>query len=302
MPKEYTQIAFDFENQDQFEILVAQLSDLGFDGFNEEEAATGINNGVGMSSVLGTSAGLGAGAGHCKTFILSADFEAQELDKELEIIFKQHNLKYYKSIIKEENWNAIWESNFEPVRVDDFVGIRAHFHPSFEQAVQYEIHITPKMSFGTGHHGTTYTVMQMMGEMDFKGKTVYDFGTGTGILAILDEKLGAAQVLAVDNDDWCVENAIENLQNNDSRVISIKKVESAAQNEKFEIILANVNRHIIEANMEALSAAGKSGGSLVLSGLLIEDQEDMIQLALNDGWIFQKQKQMEGWISLLFTR
>jgi ribosomal protein L11 methyltransferase len=302
MPKEYTQIAFDFENQDQFEILVAQLSDLGFDGFNEEEAATGINNGVGMSSVLGTSAGLGAGAGHCKTFILSADFEAQELDKELEIIFKQHNLKYYKSIIKEENWNAIWESNFEPVRVDDFVGIRAHFHPSFEQAVQYEIHITPKMSFGTGHHGTTYTVMQMMGEMDFKGKTVYDFGTGTGILAILAEKLGAAQVLAVDNDDWCVENAIENLQNNDSRVISIKKVESAAQNEKFEIILANVNRHIIEANMEALSAAGKSGGSLVLSGLLIEDQEDMIQLALNDGWIFQKQKQMEGWISLLFTR
>jgi ribosomal protein L11 methyltransferase len=302
MPKEYTQIAFDFENQDQFEILVAQLSDLGFDGFNEEEAATGINNGVGMSSVLGTSAGLGAGAGHCKTFILSADFEAQELDKELEIIFKQHNLKYYKSIIKEENWNAIWESNFEPVRVDDFVGIRAHFHPSFEPAVQYEIHITPKMSFGTGHHGTTYTVMQMMGEMDFKGKTVYDFGTGTGILAILAEKLGAAQVLAVDNDDWCVENAIENLQNNDSRVISIKKVESAAQNEKFEIILANVNRHIIEANMEALSAAGKSGGSLVLSGLLIEDQEDMIQLALNDGWIFQKQKQMEGWISLLFTR
>jgi len=302
MPKEYTQIAFDFENQDQFEILVAQLSDLGFDGFNEEEAATGINNGVGMSSVLGTSAGLGAGAGHCKTFILSADFEAQVLDKELEIIFKQHNLKYYKSIIKEENWNAIWESNFEPVRVDDFVGIRAHFHPSFEPAVQYEIHITPKMSFGTGHHGTTYTVMQMMGEMDFKGKTVYDFGTGTGILAILAEKLGAAQVLAVDNDDWCVENAIENLQNNDSRVISIKKVESAAQNEKFEIILANVNRHIIEANMEALSAAGKSGGSLVLSGLLIEDQEDMIQLALNDGWIFQKQKQMEGWISLLFTR
>jgi ribosomal protein L11 methyltransferase len=304
MPKEYTQIAFDFENQDQFEILVAQLSDLGFDGFNEEEAATGINNGVGMSSVLGTSAGLGAGAGagHCKTFILSADFEAQELDKELEIIFKQHNLKYYKSIIKEENWNAIWESNFEPVRVDDFVGIRAHFHPSFEPAVQYEIHITPKMSFGTGHHGTTYTVMQMMGEMDFKGKTVYDFGTGTGILAILAEKLGAAQVLAVDNDDWCVENAIENLQNNDSRVISIKKVESAAQNEKFEIILANVNRHIIEANMEALSAAGKSGGSLVLSGLLFEDQEDMIQLALNDGWIFQKQKQMEGWISLLFTR
>ena len=302
MPKEYIQIAFDFENQDQFEILVAQLSNLGFNGFNEEEAATGINNGVGMSSVLGTTAGLGEGAGHCKTFILSTEYIDNNIEIELNNIVSLFGLKYSKSVIKEENWNAIWESNFEPVRVGDFVGIRAHFHPSFEPAVQYEINITPKMSFGTGHHGTTNTLMQMMAEMDFKGKTVYDFGTGTGILAILAEKLGASRVLGVDNDDWCVENAIENLQNNESRVISIKKVESAAQNEHFDIILANVNRHIIEANMEALSAAGKSGASLVLSGLLVEDQDDMIQLALNHGWFFQKQKQMEGWISLLFTR
>jgi ribosomal protein L11 methyltransferase len=302
MPKEYIQIAFDFENQDQFEILVAQLSNLGFDGFNEEEAATGINNGVGMSSVLGTTAGLGEGAGHCKTFILSTEYIDNNIEIELNNIFSLIGLKYSKSVIKEENWNAIWESNFEPVRVDDFVGIRAHFHSSFDPAVQYEINITPKMSFGTGHHGTTFTVMQMMAEMDFKGKTVYDFGTGTGILAILAEKLGAATVLGVDNDDWCVENAIENLQNNESSVISIKKVESAAQNEHFDIILANVNRHIIEANMVALSAAGKTGAVLVLSGLLIEDQEDMIQLATNHGWVFQKQKQMNGWISLLFTR
>ena len=302
MPKEYIQIAFDFENQDQFEMLVAQLAELGFDGFNEEEAATGINNGVGMSSVLGTTAGLGEGAGHCKTYILSTEFEAGNLDNELKIIFNQYNLKYSKSVIKEENWNAIWESNFEPVRVDDFVGIRADFHPHFEPAVQYEINITPKMSFGTGHHGTTYTVMQMMAEMDFKGKTVYDFGTGTGILAILAEKLGAARVLGVDNDDWCIENALENIQNNDCKSIAIEKVETAAQNENFDIILANVNRHIIEANMEALSAAGESGASLVLSGLLVEDQDDMIKLASNHAWVFQKQKQMNGWISLLFTR
>jgi ribosomal protein L11 methyltransferase len=302
MPKEYIQIAFDFENQDQFEMLVAQLAELGFDGFNEEEAATGINNGVGMSSVLGTTAGLGEGAGHCKTFIISTEFEAGNLDNELKIIFNQYNLKYSKSVIKEESWNAIWESNFEPVRVDDFVGIRADFHPHFEPAVQYEINITPKMSFGTGHHGTTYTVMQMMAEMDFKGKSVYDFGTGTGILAILAEKLGAARVLGVDNDDWCIENALENIQKNDCKSIAIEKVESAYQSENFDIILANVNRHIIEANMEALSAAGKSGGLLVLSGLLIEDQDDMIKLASNHAWVFQKQKQMNGWISLLFTR
>ncbi len=302
MPKEYIQIAFDFNNQDQFEMLVAQLAELGFDGFNEEEAATGINNGVGMSSILGTAAGLGAGAGHCKTFILTTEFDAKELANELEIIFKQHDLTYYKSIVKEENWNAVWESNFEPVRIDDFVGIRAHFHPHFEPAVQFEINITPKMSFGTGHHGTTFTMMQMMGEMNFMEKSVYDFGSGTGILAILAEKLGAASVLAVDNDDWCIENSLENIQNNESKVIKVEKVVSAIQEQQFDIVLANVNRHIIEANMDELTQAGKSGGQLVLSGLLIEDQEDIVKLAAENGWNFQKNKTMNGWISLLFVR
>jgi ribosomal protein L11 methyltransferase len=302
MPKEYIQIAFDFDNQDQFELLVAQLADLGFDGFNEEEAATGINNGVGMSSVLGTSAGLGEGAGHCKTFILASDYNDNYIENELNILFNNYNLTYSKSIIKEENWNAIWESNFEPVRVDDFVGIRAHFHPHFEPAVQYEINITPKMSFGTGHHGTTFSVMQLMGNMDFKGKSVYDFGTGTGILAILAEKLGAYEVIAVDNDDWCIENALENIQTNDSKVIHIQKVETAHQDQQFDIVIANVNRHIIEANMEALSLAGKVFSELILSGLLIEDRDDMIHLAEKYAWKYRNHKIMNGWISLYFTR
>jgi ribosomal protein L11 methyltransferase len=302
MPKEYIQIAFDFDNQDQFEILVAQLSNLGFDGFNEEEAATGINNGVGMSSVLGTSAGLGSGAGHCKTFILATEYQENNIEIELNNIFNNIDLTYSKSIIKEENWNAIWESNFEPVRVGDFVGIRAHFHPSFEPAVKYEINITPKMSFGTGHHGTTFTVMQMMSGMDFMGKSVYDFGTGTGILAILAEKLGASSVLAVDNDDWCIENALENLQQNESKSIAIEKVETALQEKQFDIVLANVNRHIIEANMEALSLAGKPHSELILSGLLIEDRNDMIHLAQKYGWNYQTHKIMNGWISMYFSR
>ena len=302
MPKEYIQIAFDFQNQDQFEILVAQLADLGFDGFNEEEAATGINNGVGMSSVLGTSAGLGAGAGHCKTFILSTEFIENNIEIELNNIFSLIGLTYSKSIIKEENWNAIWESNFEPVRVDDFVGIRAYFHPHFYPAVQYEINITPKMSFGTGHHGTTFTVMQMMGEMDFKGKTVYDFGTGTGILAILAEKLGAKDVLGVDNDDWCIENANENLLANHSGNIKIEKVASAIQNRTFDIIIANVNRHIIEANMIELTKVSTKESQMILSGLLIEDQIDIIELARQNGWHYLQNKQMNGWISLLFDK
>ena len=302
MQKEYIQIAFDFDSQDQFEMLVAQLSALGFEGFNEEEAATGINNGVGMSSILGTSAGLGEGAGHCKTFILSTEYIDNNIEIELNKIFNQNNLTYLKSIIKEENWNAIWESNFEPVRVGDFVGIRANFHPHFDPPVQHEINITPKMSFGTGHHGTTFTVIQMMEEMNFKDKTVYDFGTGTGILAILAEKLGAKEILAVDNDDWCIENANENLEANESHRIQVEKVVSAFQSRTFDIILANVNRHIIEANMEELTKVSKIDSQLVLSGLLIEDQLDMINLVTQNGWSFLNIKQKEGWISLLFDK
>jgi ribosomal protein L11 methyltransferase len=227
-------------------------------------------------------------------------YEAEQVQNELDIIFNKYNLKYSKSVIKEENWNAIWESNFEPVRVGDFVGIRAHFHADFEPAVTHDILITPKMSFGTGHHPTTFSVMQLMQRIDFEAKTVYDFGTGTGILAILAEKLGAQKVLAVDNDDWCIENANENMLNNASKVITILKVASAMQKEQYDIVLANVNRHIIEANMDELTQIGKPGGILVLSGLLIEDQLDIVKLAASKGWIFQEAQPLDGWVSLLF--
>lgn len=296
MSKEYIQIEFDFSNQAQFDILVAELAELGFDGFNEEELEQGINDSVELTN------GLGIGAGHCKTFMLADAFEKEEVQNELDIIFNKHNLTYSKSIIKEQNWNAVWESNFDPVRLDDFVGIRAHFHPTFDPPVEYEIHITPKMSFGTGHHATTFSVMQLMQGMDFKSKTVYDFGTGTGILAILAEKLGAKKVLAVDNDDWCIENAEENSFNNASKVITIEKVESALQSQQFDIVIANVNRHIIEANMDELTMVGKQGGMLVLSGLLIEDQSDIVELAKSKGWELQKAQPLNGWVSLLFNR
>lgn len=302
MTKEYIQIAFDYDHQDQLEILVAQLSNLGFDGFNEEEVATSINNGVGMSSVLGTSARLGEGAGHCKTFILQQDYMDNNVEDELNNIFSLHNLKYSKSTIKEENWNAIWESNFEPVRVGDFVGIRANFHPSFDPKVQYEIQITPKMSFGTGHHATTFTVMQLMENLDFRDKSVYDFGTGTGILAILAEKLGAKEVLAVDNDPWCIENSEENLQANGSSKITIQLVDTAFQPRDFDMIIANVNRHIIEANLEALTKVSNSNSTLILSGLLIEDQDDIISLGQKNNWQFIQSQPLDGWVSLLFNK
>jgi ribosomal protein L11 methyltransferase len=296
MSKEYVEIAFDFSNQDQFDMLVAELSDLGFEGFNEEELEVGQNDGVALSN------GLGIGAGHCKTFMLKDDYEAELVQNELDIIFNKYHLTYSKSVIKEQNWNAVWESNFDPIRVGDFVGIRAHFHPEFEPTVTHDIKITPKMSFGTGHHPTTYSMIELMQKIDFKDKTVYDFGTGTGILAILAEKLGANKVHAVDNDDWCIENAAENILNNASKVITIEKVESALQKAHFDIVLANVNRHIIEANMDALTQIGNPGVILVLSGLLTEDQSDIIKLTKYKGWQFQEAQPLNGWVSLMFNR
>jgi ribosomal protein L11 methyltransferase len=296
MSKEYIEIAFDFNNQEQYELLVAELVELGFEGFNEEELEEGQNDGVDLSN------GLGVGAGHCKTFMLSDQYEAQLVQNELDIIFNKYDLSYSKSIIKEQNWNAVWESNFDPIRVGDFVGIRAHFHPEFEPTVTHDIKITPKMSFGTGHHPTTYSMIELMQKIDFKDKTVYDFGTGTGILAILAEKLGANKVHAVDNDDWCIENAAENILNNASKVITIEKVESALQKVQFDIVLANVNRHIIEANMDELTQIGKPGGILVLSGLLTEDQSDIIKLSKSKGWQFQAAQPLNGWVSLMFNR
>ena len=301
MTKEYIQIAFNYDNQDQFDMLVAQLSNLGFDGFNEEELNMGTNDGVGMSSALGTNLGLTGEAGHCKTFILATELD-ENVQNELDIIFNRYNLTYSKSIIKEKNWNALWESNFEPVRVGDFVGIRANFHPSFEPKVQYEIQITPKMSFGTGHHATTFSVMQLMEHIDFSGKSVYDFGTGTAILAILAEILGAKEVLAVDNDPWCLENSQENILSNGSTKITIQHVESAIQTRDFDIIIANVNRHIIEANMEELTACSNSNSTLILSGILIEDQQDMINLAKKNNWKFVQEQPLNGWISLQFIK
>lgn len=296
MSKEYIQIEFDFNNQEQFDMLVAELADLGFDGFNEEELRPGQNDGVALSN------GLGIGAGHCKTFMLADQFEEDQVQNELDIIFNKYGLTYSKSIIKEQNWNAVWESNFDPVRVGDFVGIRAHFHPTFEPAVEFDIKITPKMSFGTGHHPTTFSMIQLMQKIDFDAKTVYDFGTGTGILAILAEKLGAKKVHAVDNDDWCIENAEENISNNESKLITIEKVESALQKQQYDIVLANVNRHIIEANMDELTLIGKPDGILVLSGLLIEDQSDIVKLASSKGWKLQQIQPLNGWVSILFNR
>lgn len=257
------------------DMMIAELSDLGFDGFEETE--TGLFS-----------------------YINSEKFDT-EVTAGLEELVGRHGATYTSKAIDKQNWNALWESNFEPVLVDDFVGVRANFHEPFNNQVEHDIIITPKMSFGTGHHGTTYSVMQLMRGIDFKGKSVFDFGTGTGLLAILAHKLGAGYVLGVDNDDWCIENASENIEVNYTQSIEIEKVNDANLNKKFNIIIANINKNIILDNLAFLAKATVPGGVVLLSGLLVEDEPEIEAACAALGWKHQETRTRNNWIALHYS-
>jgi ribosomal protein L11 methyltransferase len=252
------------------ELLLARLTEMGFIGFEEEE-------------------------NQVKAFIESKNFK----EEELQVLVNQFEVDYSKSIIAEQNWNALWESNFDPVMVDDFVGIRAEFHPPF-QKIKHEIVITPKMSFGTGHHATTFMMIRLMRWVDFTQTSVFDFGTGTGVLAILAEKLGAARVLAADNDDWCIRNASENFERNHCKKIELRKVVDARTDNQFHIILANINKNIILDNLQFLANSIIMPGKILLSGLLKEDEQDILEAVAHLGWKKIQRLEKDNWIALYF--
>ena len=269
------QVSIDVADEAIKDMMIAELADLGFDGFEETE--TGL-----------------------LSYIALAGFDG-ELTSGLEELVNRYELTYTTNAIDKQNWNALWESNFEPVLVDDFVGVRANFHDSFNGGVEHDIIITPKMSFGTGHHGTTYSVMQLMRGIDFANKSVFDFGTGTGLLAILAHKLGAVDILAVDNDDWCIENASENIVVNNTQSIEIHKVDNAKLNKKFNIIIANINKNIILDNLAFLAEATVPGGVVLLSGLLVEDEPEIESACAALGWKHQETRTRNNWIALHYT-
>lgn len=229
---------------------------------------------------------------------LKAYFEETNFD-EGEVLKILEGYQCKKTEVEEQNWNAVWEKNFEPVIVGDFCAVRAHFHEPVT-TVEHEIIITPKMSFGTGHHATTYMMMQQMQGIDFRNKTVFDFGTGTGILAILAEKLGAANITAIDVDDWSIENATENFERNGCTKISASR-SSNLPAEQFDVILANINRNVILLYMQQLVTIVKPNGAVLFSGLLDSDEKDLVQKAGEYGLQFMKRKEKAGWISLLFV-
>ena len=263
----YTAITFNTNNTtEQNEILVALLADIGFEGFEEENDSL-------------------------KAFIKSAEYDVATLNS----IAQSLNVTFTISEVEQQNWNAAWESSFEPVIIHDFAAIRADFHPPV-QNVQHEIIITPKMSFGTGHHATTFLMMEQMSKIDFTNKTVLDFGTGTGVLAILAEKMGASSIYAIDYDDWSIENAKENLERNLSKHITIEKKEAIATHTTYDIILANINLNVITANIEAIAQSCKTGSIILLSGFLFSDEDQIKQSLIANGLQFKAATRQKDWI------
>jgi ribosomal protein L11 methyltransferase len=220
-------------------------------------------------------------------------YEKTEIEKVVE------GYSFELSEVEEKNWNEEWEKNFQPVVVEDFVAVRAHFHAPVS-GIQYEIVITPKMSFGTGHHATTFMMMQQMREIDFRNKTVFDFGTGTGILAILAEKLGAEKITAIDVDDWSIENAKENFERNkcSKTAVSLSSQIPAGQ---FDIFLANINRNVILDYIPQIVKALRRNAFILFSGLLVADENDIREAAERHGLLFTNRKERLGWLSLLFV-
>ncbi len=209
-------------------------------------------------------------------------------------------IRYTTSTVPHQNWNELWERNFEPVVVGDFCAIRAHFHTPFTNTA-HEIVITPKMSFGTGHHATTYLMVEQMKNLHFAEKAVADFGTGTGILAILAEKLGAEKVLAIDYDDWSIENTLENIQQNNCKNINVLKTDYFVEGEKYKVILANINKNVILANANGLVKSLAPGGQLLVSGLLVADEKDIVDAFTLAGLEWRCTRERNNWIIIQFA-
>lgn len=265
----YKELSFSPITADQSDNLVALLSSIGFDGFE----------------------------------ILKERLNAYIPGKDLNELELKEVVKFFPDIafvikdIEEQNWNAIWEASFEPVIVKDFVAVRASFHPAQPQ-VKYDIIITPKMSFGTGHHATTALVIVLMEELNFTGKTVIDFGTGTGVLAILADKLDAIKVLAIDNDKWSIENAKENISLNECNVITLLKADSLSDIVPAEIIIANINLNVLKSNMLYFKKLLKASGNIIFSGLLVNDEEAFVKIISQHSFEVKKIVNKDGWIAI----
>lgn len=235
-------------------------------------------------------------------FIPEQDYKEEKVAELIRHIPGNENIRFEKSFIKDRNWNKEWESNFEPVTISDILYVRAPFHEAAKNGLR-EIVIEPKMSFGTGHHATTALMIELMAEPDFKGKSVLDMGCGSGVLAIFAKQLEADDVLAVDIDDWSIENTRENCLRNQAPSIRIQKGDvNVLGKEHFDFILANINRNVLLNDLNVYCSVLKSGGSLLISGFLTEDIDLLVEKASTFGLKKETEKRKEAWAALRFIK
>lgn len=264
-----------FDLQTAIDILVAELGEVGFESFTENE------DGV-------------------VAYIQKADWNASLLSDIQILQSEEVEFSYEVKEIEQVNWNEEWEKNFEPIVVDDEVSIRAPFHK--DPGLTYDIVIEPKMSFGTGHHETTHLMVQHLRSMNLQGKKVLDMGCGTGILAIFAEMKGAKRVDAIDIDNWCYENSIENVERNKCKVISVFEGDSSLLKLKtYDLIIANINRNILLADMMVYATSLKENGTLLLSGFYTEDIEVINTSAEKNGLVLNKKLERNNWVGLKYV-
>ena len=259
------------------DILIAEISTLGFDSF--------VENDHGFLAYL----------------------EAAEVDHgAIKAIQGRYRdivpFSYEISTVKKRNWNQEWESNYEPIFIGDKCVVRASFH-QLEKPYTYDVVINPKMSFGTGHHETTYLMLKNQLAIDHQHKNVLDVGCGTGVLAIMAKLRGARQVAACDIDEWSVKNSVENFELNQVGDIQARQGDITAITGKYDIVLANINRNVLFHDLPHYAKRIQSpGGKLLISGFYRHDEGSLIEEAEALGFTLSKTTRKNDWSCLLFEK
>ena len=266
-------LKYEFQtNPENNEMLIALLGELPFESFEENDQ--GLNAYIQVKN------------------------ETSEVDERVLELKNLFEFSHQKIVIKYQNWNAVWESNFDTIVMRDFCGIRADFHKPLTE-VKHEIVINPKMAFGTGHHETTWMMMSVMENLDFVGKNVFDYGCGTGILAILASQLGAKKIDAIDIELPSYENTLENARiNHIENIKSIHGTLHKVDDQMYDIILANINRHVILDSFSTLNRMLTPNGILLISGILKEDETLIKNAAESNNFEIEKTEYRNNWLCL----
>jgi len=268
-------ISGSLEQQTAIDILVAELGSVGFESFTENE-----------DGVI--------------AFIQEADWN-ESLLNDIQILESDEvSFSYEVEEIEQVNWNEEWEKNFEPIIVENEVSIRAPFHSN--PNLKYDIIIEPKMSFGTGHHETTYLMIKHLMALDLRGKKVLDMGCGTGILAIFAELKGAEQIDAIDIDAWCYENSVENIERNHCQNIKVYEGDaSMLKGKAYDVIIANINRNILLNDIGVYAESLNANGELYLSGFYTQDIPQINEAAEKNGLVLSVKFERNNWVGLKFV-